>query len=157
MSYKVAGDYCETLNDKVCRGLVYLLHSIFIINKSIINLIKLYPFAPSFFKFFVFLNLFFSFRCIMLGEHRQLLADLLLTKKTEFNGDQQLAKMIKDDIKSLEDITSKAKNILRKQSIKGGSSIEDAKEENFMRILFSYHPTRKVNEQSKIVVGMCQG
>jgi hypothetical protein len=93
----------------------------------------------------------------MLGEHRQLLADLLLTKKTEFNGDQQLAKMIKDDIKSLEDITSKAKNILRKQSIKGGSSIEDAKEENFMRILFSYHPTRKVNEQSKIVVGMCQG
>jgi hypothetical protein len=93
----------------------------------------------------------------MLGEHRQLLADLLLTKKTESNGDQELAKMIKDEIKSLEDVTSKAKNILRKQSIKGGGQISDTKEERFMRIVFSYHPTRKINEESKIVVGMCQG
>jgi hypothetical protein len=50
----------------------------------------------------------------MLGEHRQLLPDLLLTRKPEFAGDQELAKMIKDDIRSLEDVTSKAKNILRK-------------------------------------------
>jgi hypothetical protein len=93
----------------------------------------------------------------MLGEHRQLLADLLLIKKTEWNGDQELGKMIKDEIKSLEDVTSKAKNILRKQSIKGGGQISDPKEEKFMRIVFSYHPTRKVNEESKIVVGICQG
>jgi hypothetical protein len=65
--------------------------------------------------------------------------------------------MIKDEIRSLEDVVSKAKNILRKNSINGGGLIADAKEEKFMRILFSYHPTRKVNEKSKIVVGMCQG
>ncbi len=92
----------------------------------------------------------------MLGEHRQLLPDLLLTRKPEFAGDQELAKMIKDEIRSLEDVTSKAKNILRKQSIKGGGLISDTKEEKFMRIVFSYHPTRKVNEESKILVGMCQ-
>jgi hypothetical protein len=48
----------------------------------------------------------------MLGEHRQLLADLLLSKKSE--NDQELQKMFKDEIKTLEDIQNKAKNILRK-------------------------------------------
>lgn len=93
----------------------------------------------------------------MLGEHRQLLADLLLTKKPEFTGDQELAKMIKDEIKSVEDITSKAKSILRRQSMRGGGVIAEAKDEKFMRILFGYHPTRTVNELNKITVGMCQG
>ena len=93
----------------------------------------------------------------MLGEHRQLLAELLLTKKSEFGDDLELVKMIRDQIKSLEDVTSKAKNILMKQSIKGGGIITDAKEDKFMRIIFSYHPTRVINSQSKISVGICQG
>ena len=105
------------------------------------------PFCSIYFQIFRIFNLFL-FRCIMLGEHRQLLADLLLTKKPEFSGEKELAKMIKEEIKSLEDVTSKAKNILMKQSIKGGGLIADANEEKFMRIVFSYHPTRKVNDQS---------
>ena len=54
----------------------------------------------------------------MLGEHRHLLGDLLMSKSGE--NDQELSKMLKDEIKTLEDIQSKAKIILKKQSIRGG-------------------------------------
>ena len=35
--------------------------------------------------------------------------------------------------------------------------MNDIKDEKFMRVIFSYHPTRKIDKDSNIIVGMCQG
>lgn len=79
---------------------------------------------------------------------------MLLAKKLEFAGDQELIKTVKDEIKTLDDVTNKAKGILRKYAMRGGSGeITDKKDEKFMRILFSYHPTRPITDIGRITVG----
>jgi hypothetical protein len=40
--------------------------------------------------------------------------------------------------------------------MRGGGVLSDSKDEKFMRIVLSYHPTRKIDQDSKITVGMCQ-
>ena len=62
MSYKVAGNYSGTRNDKHARALYSFCNMIktdnfiSLINKFVINPYKCSCFAPSIFKFFVFLN-----------------------------------------------------------------------------------------------------
>ena len=58
----------------------------------------------------------------------------------------ELVKIFKDDIKTLEDVQNKARNILRRQSMRGGGSLTEGRDEKFMRIVLGYHPTRKVQE-----------
>jgi hypothetical protein len=92
----------------------------------------------------------------MLGEHRQVLADILWERAQEmfndFTGDKiegsEDVEMTEVDqkktnlnrylheLKTLEDVTVRAKNILKK----GGDSIQDFNDEMLIRIIFSFHP-----------------
>jgi hypothetical protein len=91
----------------------------------------------------------------MLGEHRQVLADILWDRaqdmfndfgdKKEESEDVEMSEVDQKknnlnrylhELKNLEDVTVRAKNILKK----GGEKIQDFNDEMLMRIIFSFHP-----------------
>jgi hypothetical protein len=83
-------------------------------------------------------------------------AQTLISEDTPQQVRDDLLKMI-FEIKSLDEVTSKSKNLMRRQGMKKVGEIEDQCDLLLIRTILSFHPTRKIEADQRISVGMCQG